>query len=314
MTRQFRCPSPPVSEMINLRDLQGHAALRANLLRLGVFCLLGLLLTPAGPAFGQSSGDASSGGQSAAEVARALSDPNNTLGQLLFPVDYKRFDGALPGADTQNGFAVNFQPAFPVPLGGGLNFFARPLIPLVVSQPVYTPNGGFEGKGGLGDISFDLGVGKTFSSGLVVVGGMVGSTPTATDEALGTGQWLLGPEVAVGLLRPWGVIGGLVTQSWRVAGEEGDTSITGGQYFYTFNLPADGWQIFGAPTFSYNHNAGDGDKLAFPVGGGISKTSIVGATPMKFALQYWYYVVTPDTFGVRHQLRFNYTAVVPLPW
>jgi len=127
---------------------------------------------------------------------------------------------------------------------------------------------------------------------------MVGSTPTTTDDALGTGQWLLGPEALVAVVGSWGAIGGLVTHSWRVGGEEGDTSITGGQYFYTVNLD-DGWQLFGQPTFSFNHNGAEGDQLSFPVGGGLSKTSILGTTPMKFGIQYWYYVASPNTFGAR---------------
>jgi hypothetical protein len=40
----------------------------------------------------------------------------------------------------------------------------------------------------------------------------------------------------------------------EVAEGDSSTSITGGQYFYVFNLK-DGWQINGAPTFSYNHEA-----------------------------------------------------------
>jgi len=50
-----------------------------------------------------------------------------------------------------------------------------------------------------------------------------------------------------------------VTQSWRVGGDEGKTSIAGGQYFYTINV-RNGWQVFGQPNSSYNHNAPEGNK------------------------------------------------------
>jgi len=252
-------------------------------------------------------------GRSAAEVAAELANPNTSLGVLGFPIDLVGYGGDLPGASDQNGFKISFQPSLPVPLGAGLNFFARPLVPVSLSQPVPTATG-FESKAGLGDIGFDAAVGKTFASGLIAIGGIVGSLPTATDDALGTGQFLLGPEALVGWVQKWGAIGALVTQSWRVTGGDASepASITGGQYFYTFNL-ANAWQISAQPTWSYNHNA-EGKKLTFPLGIGVNKTVMAGTTPWKLSLQYWYYVASPQQFGPRHQLRFQVAAVVPLPW
>jgi hypothetical protein len=254
------------------------------------------------------------GQRSAADVAAELANPNTSLGTLGFPIDFVPYGGDLPEASEQNGFKISFQPSLPVSLGGGLNFFARPLVPVFLSQPVPTA-AGFTSKAGLGDIGFDIGVGKTLAGGLIAVGGIVGSLPTATDDALGTGQFLLGPEVLVGLVKKWGAIGALVTQSWRVTGGDNaePANITGGQYFYTINLQ-NAWQISAQPTWSYNHKAPEGNKLAFPVGVGVSKTIIAGTTPWKLGLQYWYYVAAPQQFGPRHQLRFQVAAVVPLPW
>ena len=277
-----------------------------------LFPLALLLLLCGGNASAQT--DAGEGGQkSAAEVARELANPNAALGQLAFPIDTIWYDGDLPGASDEWGFRVNFQPSLPVPIRPGLNFFARPLVPIIFRQPVPGADGGFEVEGvELGDISFDAAIGKTFGGGLVLVGGMVGSAPTATHDALGAGHWNLGPEGLVGVVRPWGVVAALVSHSWNVGGDT-ETSVTGGQYFYTINLK-DAWQIVAQPTFSYNHEAPEGDRLAFPLGTGISKTIIAGKTPWKLACQYWYFAASPDSFGSRHQLRFQVSAVVPLPW
>jgi len=112
----------------------------------------------------------------------------------------------------------------------------------------------------------------------------------------------------------WGVAGVLVTHQWDVAGEDDySTSITGGQYFYTFNLD-DGWQINGSPTFSYNHKADSDDALAFPLAAGLAKTVIIDGRPWKFSLQYWHYVQSPDLFGPDNQIRFTVSPVVKLPW
>jgi hypothetical protein len=126
---------------------------------------------------------------------------------------------------------------------------------------------------------------------------------------------LLGPEIAVALTRPWGVAGVLLTHQWDIAGEDAyDTSITGGQYFYAFNLGG-GWQINGSPTFSYNHEARNSEnKLSFPLAIGVSRTVILSGRPWKFGLQYWHYIESPDDFGPDYQVRFSVAPVVELPW
>jgi hypothetical protein len=125
---------------------------------------------------------------------------------------------------------------------------------------------------------------------------------------------LLGPEVAIGKVAKWGVLGLLVSHQWDVAGEDSfSTSITGGQYFYTFNL-SHGWQISSSPTFSYNHEAQSGEEWTFPLGVGVSKTTILKGRPWKFGLQYWNYIEQPDPFGPDWQVRFTVTRVVSLPW
>jgi hypothetical protein len=209
---------------------------------------------------------------------------------------------------------LTFQPVFPYPINDTTNFYLRPAVPVVISQDVPTA-GGFDNKGvELGDIGFDAAVGKSLPGGYVVVGGIVGALPTATDDALGLDQWLLGPEVAVGKVAKWGVVGLLVSHQWDVAGEDSfSTSITGGQYFYTVNL-SDGWQISSSPTFSYNHEAQSGQEWTFPLGFGVSKTTILDGNPWKFGLQYWDYVKQADPFGPDWQVRFTVTRVVSLPW
>jgi len=256
----------------------------------------------------------SSAQQNAADVAKELANPNTSLGFLAFPFDFIAYDGDLPGAGSQQAWKLGFQPSFPYPIGAGTNLFLRPLIPLVLDQPVPTENG-FEGKGvDLGDISFDLAVGKGFDSGLQLIGGLVGTFPSATDDALSVNQYLAGPELFVGQKTRWGFVGALFTHQWDYAGEDGyDTSITGGQYFYTVNLQ-NAWQVQATPTWSYNHEASSGNELAFPLGVGISKTLVRGRTPWKFGLQYWYYVESQDAFGPQHQIRLQIAPVVPLPW
>jgi hypothetical protein len=268
--------------------------------------------------------DEQTGGEtSAAAIAQKLADPNATLGQLSFPLDYVAYQGDLPGADSQSAWKLSFQPSLPYSISEEMNLFVRPLIPVFVDQPVPvvgdqgigTASPDFNGTGvQLGDIGFDVALGKSFSNGMLLLGGVVGTLPTATDDSVGLDQYLLGPEVLVAKVGSWGAIGGLLTHQWDVAGEDSfDTNITAGQYFFTYNLK-DAWQISMSPTFSYNHEADSGNKLTFPLGFGMSKTVIFGETPWRFNLQYWHYIETPDLFGPESQIRFSVTPVVPLPW
>ncbi|WP_163339518.1 hypothetical protein [Desulfopila sp. IMCC35008] len=255
------------------------------------------------------------GSPSAAEVAAALSDPNTNMGTMNFQFDYISYDGDIPGADGAEAWRMLFQPSLPYKLTDSSNLFIRPAIPVIFSQDVPQQSGGFSSEGvDLGDIGFDASLAKTFPGGIVILAGLAGTLPTATNDSLGLDQWLLGPEFAVAMVRPWGVVGTLVSHQWDVAGEgDYDTSITGGQYFYALNLK-DGWQINGSPTFSYNHEASSGNEWTFPLAVGASKTTFIGGRPWKFGLQYWHYIESPDNFGPEYQIRFTVSPVVKLPW
>ncbi len=259
-------------------------------------------------------GEGNLGAPSASEVAAALSNPNTSMGTMNTLFDFVAYDGDLQDAGSQRAFRATFQPSLPYPVSPATNLFVRPLVPVIFSQDVPTADG-FESKGvDLGDIGFDVFLAKSFAGGFVAGGGVVGTLPTATDDALGLDQWLLGPEVLVAKVSKWGVLGLLVTHQWDVAGGHGDgTSISGGQYFYSINLKG-GWQINGAPVYSYNHNASSGNAWTFPIALGVAKTKIIGGRPWKFNLQYWQYVVSPDTFGPNYQIRIGISPVVALPW
>ena len=158
-------------------------------------------------------------------------------------------------------------------------------------------------------------MGKSFGGGWVVVGGVVGTLPTATRDGIGKDQFALGPEALVANVGSWGALGLLVTQQWDVSGgEEGvDTNLTAGQYFYTFNL-GNGWRIGSSPLWAYDRTAVSGQRWSVPIGTGVRKTTIMGSTPVRMVGEVWYYVVKPDAFGPEWRIRFVVTPVLPLPW
>ena len=304
--------------------------MKTNLLKTTVLICLCLVAFVANA---QESNQTQKDEKSESEIAAELANPNTTLGSMNFNFDYINYQGDLPDAGSQNSFSMSFQPNLPIPLSKTMNLFVRPNIPLYFTQPTFGANG-FENQGvSLGNISADVAVGKTFPSKTIGVIGVFGSFRTATNDALRSNYTLLGPEIAVGQIFKWGVLGLMINHAWSVnkldadinsytiladdmwaaaAGSE-SASITSGQYFYVINLK-NGWQIAGSPTYAYNHKAAKGNKLTLPIGGGANKVMFFGKMPIKFNLQYWYYVASPDAFGPQHQIRLTISPVVPLPW
>ena len=277
------------------------------------------------------------------EVAKQLANPNASIGLFAIPFDYINYGGSMESASGQNAFKLSFQPSLPYVIKPGQNIFFRPLIPVIFAQPTINENGDFENQGiDLGDIGYDLAYGITWPSKLITIFGVAGSIPTATNQLLGTGRWMLGPEFFFGGGSNWGMVGILITHSWSLNKNsskndnqdnslddsmyindvyysdnqlDGDNqlSVTSGQYFYTINLK-NAWQIQSQPTYTINHKAEKGSKWSFPLGTGVSKTIIAGKMPLKLSLQYWYYVASPEAYGPQHQIRFQIAPVVPLPW
>lgn len=256
---------------------------------------------------------------SAAEISAELTNPNTPLGILTTLFDYTTFDGNVPDAGKQSAQTITFQPSLPYPLNDGKMLFFRPSIPLILDQPVADEmNGGYQSKGvELGDIGYDasMGFSQELESGKnVYLAGVTGAIPTATDKAVGSEQWLLGPLLGFTAVRKWGSVGGLLFHQWDIAGEDAfDTNVTGGQYVYNINLK-NAWQITGSPTWSYNHEADSDNALTFPLGVGLAKTIIFKGRPWAMSLEYWNYVATPDAFGPQHQIRLSVAPIVPLPW
>jgi hypothetical protein len=254
---------------------------------------------------------------SAAEIAKELSNPATPVSSLGNNIEYRKFKGDLPGAGDQESWIYTFQPAFPFPMGDGKILAFRPAFPVLLQQPVFdATTGGFEDKGvELGDIPFDLAYGGTSKSGLITLAGLFGVLPTHTDDAVGSDQWRLGPELVLGVTKKWGVLGGLFSHQWNVGGgsDEPDTSISSLNYFYAFNLGG-GLQFASGPTITYDWEADSGNRWTVPLGVGLSKTFIKGGRPIKTQLQLFYNVEQPDAFAQEWGVKLTITPVVKNPF
>lgn len=257
---------------------------------------------------GQSLDDTGPTALSAEEAARELANPNTALATLNFKNQIRFFDGDLPDANGQVGYTLLFQPSFPFPLANGDTFFFRTGIPLHVSQPVFDLSSqDFDDEFGLGDIGFDLAYGSTSPSGEILAAGMAGTLPTATSSSLGRGQLTLGPEVLIGVVRDWGVVGVFPNHQWDIGGwGDAPVSLTTIQPFSTFLL-GDGWTVGSAPIITYDWHA---EQWTVPLNLTIGKTTLIGSKTWKFSIEINYYVEQSDAFGSEWMIGINISPVV----
>jgi hypothetical protein len=245
---------------------------------------------------------------SAAELAAELSNPNTAVATLNFKNQFRWFEGDLPDADDQSSYTLLFQPALPFVLDSGDKIIWRPAIPFIVDQPIFDPEKlDFDGKTGLGDIVFDLAYAPKTDSGLLLAYGLITSLPTATDDALGTDRWTLGPELLIGMVNPKYIVGIFPSHQWDIAGSgDVDINLTSIQAFYTY-LPGGGWNVGTGPIITYDWES---EQWTVPLQINAGKTILFNGRPWKFSVELNYYVEKSDTFGPEWMLSLNIAPVV----
>jgi len=246
--------------------------------------------------------------KSAEEIAAELANPNTPMASLNLKLQYRTFDGTLPGASSQSSTTLLFQPSFPFSLDNGDVVFFRPAIPVQLdfSFPDASPSG-FGSESGIGDIAFDLAYGRTTKTGMLYAGGMIASLPTATDDALGSDRYTLGPEFMVGKLTKKYVLGIFPNHQWDVGGSGNkEINLTTIQVFGTY-LPGGGWNYGSSPIISYDHVA---HQWTLPLNFTFGKTVIWNGRAWKLSTEINYFVNQPDAFGPELFIGFNVAPVV----
>jgi hypothetical protein len=245
---------------------------------------------------------------SAEEIAQKLANPNAPMASLTFRLQQRAFEGSLSGADSQSGTTLLFQPSFPFALENGDVIFFRPGIPIQMDFPTIDPvSGNFKSKSGLADIAFDVAYGRTTKTGMLYAGGVIVSLPTATDDALGTDRFTMGPEFMIGKLTKKWVVGAFPNHQWDIGGSgDKDISLTTIQLFGTV-LPGGGWNYGSSPILSYDHIS---DQWTVPLNLTFGKTVIWSGRPWKLSMELNYYVEKADVFGPEWFVGFNVAPVV----
>ena len=252
-----------------------------------------------------------------AEIDRRLNNPLTSLWSLTLQNNTSAFQGdAIDGTEYSNNFF--FQPFMPFEVGTRKQAMVtlRPVFPLV-TQPVFDaadPRESYEHVTGLGDIQLLLLAGPNDGTGLVWGAGATFTFPTASDDNLGRGKYQAGPAAMLFHMgKPWTL--GVLAQHWSsFAGDDHRDSVSQTDIQYVIRRSIPGAMSIGmGPTVSIDWKEDSDNRLTFPIGLGITKTTRWGKTPVKLRAEVHYSIISPDDFGSTWNFRLQVTPVIKSP-
>lgn len=236
-----------------------------------------------------------------AMMALAKASQNPVADMTSFPLQFNWYSGGGLGNETLS--ITNFQPVIPMPISDNWNIVSRTIVP-IVSLP------GTDGdrSKGIADIQEQIYFAPTKTKNVIWGFGPVLSLPTSTVDELYTGQFGVGPTGVILVMPGKFVIGGVVNNIWRFAGNDETPPLNNffAQPFINYNFKK-GWSIATAPAITANWDAETDQQWTVPIGMGVSKIAMIGKQAVSLSMQYYHNAVRPDNAGtdlVRMQVAF----------
>ena len=238
----------------------------------------------------------------AAEAAKKLSNPVAAMISAPFQYNHDKLGGTNDGA-TKNTLVM--QPVFPASLNDDWNLITRIVMP-VIEQKGYASAA--LNESGLGDTTASL----FFSPKSPTAGGLIWGAgpafllPTATQNALGSEKWGLGPTaVALKQFGPWSV-GVLANHIWSFAGSNNRSDVNA-----TFLQPFLSYTTSTHTTIGMNSESTSvwkGNQWTVPVNFQVGQVLKIGSQLFQLTVGARYWAEAPDNgpegWGYRVQLTF----------
>ena len=240
-----------------------------------------------------------------AALAKASQNPIASLTTLPFQFNWNMGIGEYERTQT----VINIQPVLPVKIGENWNMINRIIIPVMI-QPEITDES--NSTAGLGSINYTaFFTPKPF--GKTAIGfGLSLLIPTNSANALGDGQFAIGPSIVLFSGAGNWTFGFVAAQNWAYyspnAADKHSSFFT--QYFINYNLKK-AWSIGTSPTITVNWNAEDEEKATVPFGLNVAKVTKFGKQPIRLALGYYYNAIVPTDGAKSGQIQFMFVLLFP---
>lgn len=238
------------------------------------------------------------------ELAKKVANPLADLATL--PALYN-WDQRLGSEQDGTSNYVRFQPVLPLHVDEDWNVISRLYMPVIEQSDVDPGSGTDVGLAGV-NLSFFLSPRGTAARGLTLGLGPVVGFP-ASESALGSQAWSLGPTAAiVWQPGPW-TVGFLTRQLWSVAPAPGQAAINEIylQPFMSYTTP-DAW------TFGINSESTcywTDDEASVPINVSATKLFRLGGVALSVGPGVRYWVESPQNGAHGWGLRFETTLVFP---
>ena len=245
-------------------------------------------------------------------VADADERPVETLREIpaffALPVELDIDHGAANGSAA----ILRIQPLYKFPLGKNMELANLTILTFAdaAGTPAFPGAPGTKKTAGFADL-LHASFFTPKSSGNVIWGlGPIVSLPTATDPALGSEKWAIGPALRFVYRTGTWNLGFIAGQRWSFAGPEsrGDVNQLLIRGAVRRELAKD-WYLVSAPLITANWERPGRDWL-IPVGGGIGRTFNVGKFPWAWSVQGYYNLAKADPDPDR-VVRFAIIPAIP---
>ena len=238
-----------------------------------------------------------------AELAKKLQNPVADL--ISVPLQHN-WDFGIGPAEAMR-YTVNIQPVMPLSLTTDWHLILRTILPVIYAE---SPVPGGDNRAGLGDMlqSFFFSPTAPTRDGWIWGAGPVCLYPSATEDALGTEQFALGPTAVVLTQQSGWTYGMLANHLWSVAGERSraEVNATFVQPFVTYTTQT--FTTVGVnteTTYDWENEQG-----TVPLNGFVQQLFKIGPQPVAFQLGARYYAEKPAG-GPAWGLRFVMTLLFP---
>jgi hypothetical protein len=243
------------------------------------------------------------------DLAKELNNPNAPLAKLTIEFTNTAFEGIIPSANSKSANIILFKPVFPFPLtnDGTQNLFIRPVLAYAIEQPIFDLDSGrLKSESGFADLGFDVALGKSYDSGLILIGGIQGTLPIGADSLSGE-QYRFGPEFIVANINANRVLAAFPAHQWDVSGDGPSYSTTTLELF-ALKFLSGGWTVGTQPKMSYDWET---NQATIPLNLTVRKVVKLANIPMQLTVGFDYFVEKSDDFGPDYGLKLSITPVVP---